>query len=254
MQRRRLLRVGSAVLGGLATAVVPRTQQVSRAQQAEDAGLLRELAERLLSPPFPRANGEAPRARLLPGVLPPELPVEVPLPPGSRLIGSVTREQPPPPRGEQIDIVLDVPGTEAEVFAWYGQALAERGWSAPPVGGPAPGGFVPPSLGTSGSFCQGPNRPWLSVTVLPSLTGLSDVRVGMMTSRFSPCDGLPGTPLPRGGRGDELLPRLVPPPGVHFESMGGSSGGWAGGQRSTSDALVVTDMDVGDLEAHFAQQ
>ena len=58
----------------------------------DDGALLRELAERLLGQPVPAPPGVMlPPVQLLPGALPAALPIEPPLPPGARLIGSVVR-------------------------------------------------------------------------------------------------------------------------------------------------------------------
>ena len=63
-------------------APIPQTQPAGQTAQ------LRELAERLLLPPYPSPDGQGRTAHLLPGQLPDTLPLALPVPPGSRLVGS----------------------------------------------------------------------------------------------------------------------------------------------------------------------
>lgn len=250
--------VAAAALGVVRFGPVPL-----RAQQPEDPALLRELVERLLSPPVPLPTGEVPRVRLLPGALPPELTFDLPMPPGGRLIGSAVRpafeKDPRAPSGVNVEVVMDAPGTPADVMAFYQSALAERGWSAPPFArGPGGGGFQPTATPASAAFCQGESGPWLSMNVFPRETGPSDVRVSVNTGSPGPCSGPrvpPGVhlgPPP----GFELLPPLFAPRAVRLYGSGIMSGpgGPEGPGRWFSDATAETDMPVADLEAHFARQ
>src|SRR5581483_9903086 len=62
--------------------------QGTNASQTEDAAALRELAVRLLRARFPGDPEAAGEMQLLVGEVPGGLPVELPLPPGSRVVGS----------------------------------------------------------------------------------------------------------------------------------------------------------------------
>jgi hypothetical protein len=87
-----------------------------------------ELAERLAGAYGAFGEEEPPRARVFPNALPPGLPVDLPLPPGARLLGSRLAKSPlglqEAGRGvraeeDVADIYLDVPTDAAGVFAFY---------------------------------------------------------------------------------------------------------------------------------------
>lgn len=249
--------IGVAAISTMA----PGGPPAARGQQPEDPALLRELAERLLSPPVPLPTGEVPRVRLLPGALPAELPFELPLPPGSRLIGSTVGPSfaggpEPVPSGLGITAVLDAPGTAADIFGFYRSALGGRGWFEPafgPFDGRPPGGFLPSfPITSSSAFCSSPRGPWLFVAVRSQASGPSDVRIHVETGTPGPCGGPPGPGRPPSPEppGFELLPPLTAPPGVQVAPRG--SGG--GDDFVESRAIAVTDMRAADLEAHYAQQ
>ena len=237
--------------------------QVEQAAQPgpDDPALLRELVERLLSPPFPPLPDDTPRLQLLPGALPPNLPLEVPRPPGSRLIGSVLRPSfgpgqfgPGPVIGMGAEIVLDVPGAAPEVFALYERELGEQGWTAPPfTRGGRPGGFQPTQQPFGAPLCKGEQGPFVSLTVFPRTNAPSDVRIRVEAAGGpGPCGGpFPSGPRPpEGPPGFDRIPLLTPPAGVVLQTSG--FGGGPG--RFSSDALAETAMSVAELEAHYAQQ
>lgn len=214
------------------------------------AVLIQELAERLLAPPYPGPGGQAAGAQLLPGELPAGLPVELPVPPDGRLVGSVVRRT-----GEQtssVEAALDAPGKAPDVLAFYERQLTGRGWAPAPTKQPPRGGFqpsVPPP--TSAMFCRAANGPWLSVNVFPKLAGPSDVRLRLELSNPGPCAAPRGPEPPRNPPGADLLPPLYAPEGVALSLM--SSGGGSN-QRWSSEAVAPTAQGVAELEAHFAKQ
>lgn len=236
------LTLAGATVGG-----VSGGPAVSRAEEGEDPALLRELAERLLSPPPPPGAREAPRARLFPGALPPALELDLPVPPGSRLIGSVRHGVPGPQKVESVEVVLDAPGSPAEVAAFYQGALGERGWSTPARGEPPTGGFQPTAGPKYRQFCAGPAGPFLNLNVFPVPGGLNDVRLNIVVGAPGPC----GEPPPRAQIPFELLPALTAPEGV---DLTGVATGPSRPGALTSDAVAETDLSPAALEAHFAAQ
>jgi hypothetical protein len=111
-----------------------QTQQRSDSAGGEDA--LRELAVRLLT--FHHsllvAGQQVQEPQLLVGQLPPDLPVELPLPEGSRLLGSLAVENP------MIAIETHLAGEDVVTF--YRERLTTAGWTVPEHFGPPQGGFV----------------------------------------------------------------------------------------------------------------
>ncbi len=225
----------------------------TRAQKPDPCAPLRELAERLLMPVL---FGVPPSSvRLYPRTLPPGLPLTLPLPPDSRLVGSVVRPSLAPgpeaaPCGEAFDIVLDVPGHADTVLTFYRRALADLGWTSPPARGPGlESGFLPSTAPTLGAaFCAGAERPWLTVSVSPRADASNDVRVHIETGTPGPCGGPSAPPL-----SPPLLlalPALHAPAGVRVLPLGGS----ADDVHAESRAVVQTDTSVADIEAHYARQ
>jgi hypothetical protein len=224
-----------------------------RAQGPEPSALLRELAERLLTPSLP--GGQAPRARLYPGTLPPDLPLPLPIPPDSRLVGSAVRPSlapgpEPVPRGQAFDIVLDVPGAADTVLAFYQRAMGQLGWATPPARGPGlGGGFLPSTAPTrAAAFCAGAEGPWLNVSIAPRADAPNDVRVHVEIGTPGPCDPAAPSlgPLPI----LTALPPLSAPAGVRMLPLGGS----AGDTHAEARAVAQTNVSLADLEAHFAAQ
>jgi hypothetical protein len=247
---RRGLLTGAVLLVAASTVIagdMSGSPPLLRAQPGEDPVLLRELAERLLSPP-PDVRGEAPRARLFPGALPPGLEIDLPVPPGVRLIGSVQRGAPGSKNVVGVEVVLDAPGTPAEVAAFYQRALGERGWFAPPGGGPPTGGFQPTAGPLYRMFCAGSAGPFLTLSVYPVRDGPTDVRLSIPTGAPGPCGETPSRPphIPF-----DLLPALTVPEGVAVTTV--TTGPNRPGTVS-SDAIAETGLSPAALEAHFAAQ
>ena len=92
----------------------PRGDGSVQAQQAQDESRLRELAERLLTPPLLGPGAEPITVQLLPGQVPADSPLSLTLPPNSRVVGSELRRSAEIPAGGTV--VLDVPGTAAEIL------------------------------------------------------------------------------------------------------------------------------------------
>jgi hypothetical protein len=123
--RRALVVVGLAVALVLASAAVPtaRAQEpADAATDTEEALQVEELARRLLptSAPPPTAS-----VRLLPGTLPDGMPLAIPMPPGSRLLGSALHTV--GGQTSSVTVLLDAIGSAPDLKAWYIAELAAIG-------------------------------------------------------------------------------------------------------------------------------
>lgn len=218
------------------------------AQPPPDPALLEELAARLLLPTVGLPGQPAPRIELLPGVLPPNLPLALPMPPGSRLIGSAVRTNAGPP-GSQTDVLLDVPGQTTTVFRMLQDAVTAMGWRSPPFG-PDPGlhGFQPVMQSLIANFCRGEQGSWLQLTVVSRNPGPNDVRFTIYDAS-GPCGAQPGPRFP-GPPGEELVPLIVTPEGVTISrsSTLTGEGTWA------SFAVAESARGVGEIETEVARQ
>lgn len=207
---------------------------------------LRALTLRLLWPRYPLMPVPASEPELLVGQLPADLPVAVPLPPQSRVIGSLASQ-------ESANIVLDCDlGAEA-VLDFYREQLGAQGWTIPGMRGPRQGGFVHESAAGPQAyvqFCQG-NRG-LSVTIHEAPGRPLPVHLQLDTyddPRQSPC----APPDPRLAMRDRIwavIPPLTPPLGARQRPEGGS-----GGQDVViTTARLKADLNLAAVTAHYARQ
>jgi hypothetical protein len=212
--------------------------------------LLEALAQRLTISPFdPRTQNP----QLFLGQLPDNLPFELPIPPGSRVIGGVARSP------EHIDILLDVPLPAAQALAFYKERLQAAGWTEPEqfIGMPQRGGFMhspPLALQHSTYFCQGPRGPSLHFNAVKEQAGFTDVRLSLnLDERESPCaHAARALKHHRHALGfDQLIPSLVPPEGAR--QLGGGSGS-SSSDSCYSSATLEADDDLATLAAHYAGQ
>jgi hypothetical protein len=221
-----------------------------------------ELAQRLLALPYVGAGGQAPTLQLLPGQLPADLPLTVPIPPGGRLVGTVVRAS---SNGNNVDVVLDAPGTAAQVQRFFQEQLQAQGWAPPPnFGGPGGGGFQTSVAIANRYYCHGSSGPSLMLAVYSPQNGPNDVRLNLNTSGFGPCNPPSGgvTMYPASPSPDQI-PTLYPPEGVTVEVTSGAGpppmrplgapGGSAFTQRG-SEAVAETALSLAELEAYYAQQ
>lgn len=231
----------------IASSGVPLRSAAAVPTPADDAGAVRELAQRLLAPAYPGPDGQVATVALLPGQLPGDLPLALQTPPNGRLVGSAVHQS--GTRSVSWDVVFDAPGAASDVQAFYQQHLPGLGWAAAPVNpGPTRGGFQP-TTGINHLYCQKATGPWLSVSAVATPTVPTDVRVRVDASTPGPCANQPGGALPQ-PPGAERLPALTAPADVQIQ-MNGSGGG---PNRFTSDATALTAQSASALEAHFAQQ
>jgi hypothetical protein len=209
----------------------------------DEAALLRVLAERLLGP----------GVRLVPGATPDNLPLDVPAPPGGRLLGSVVRPgaqfAPASTAREHVEVVLEAPDEPPAVLAFYADSFARQGFTVAPVfGRQGQSGFLPsPGWVQSPLYCRSEEGPGVSIAVFRDQDHPSDVRVRFEGPPFPPCTASGPGVLPPPAEVVEL-PLLVPPPDAQVQP--GSSGAGVRGM----EALVETALSAAALEAFYAAQ
>jgi len=272
-----LVAASLAMLVAAGLVVAPRSRPAGiRAQSSGSDGLLRGLAERLLGSSNPNTllPSQFSPVQLLPGALPPDLPVTLPLPPESTLIGSAVRPavrlpSPTPPSrlstaptasttqaaGQHVDVVLDATGSVSDILGFYTDAMTALGWSALPAVGLGGPGFQPSMQPPSSeTLCAPAGGPLLGVSASPQDDGSLDVRLNLETGspaslcRF-PFGGPVGAPAITPGV-FSALPRLTAPAGLTVQNRGGQ-GGYG---RATTEALATTDRSPAALESLYEQQ
>lgn len=258
MRRRVILIAGGLVLTALILLTIIFTTPAAAGYRAAavtppaaDDTLLRELAERLLTPPGGPPGLPIPTPQLLPGAQPDDLPLALPTPPGGRLIGSVARRA----DGKLFtaEVVFDAPGKVAEINSFYESALGQQGWTPAQLGGPGPQfGFQSSNTSNFRFFCapQG-TQGYLNLQAITKADGPSDLRLRLDLTNPGPCNQRPGEPSrPSLPPGAERLPPLSPPEGAQVSPTSGSGGG----NRFTSSAVAVTELSVAELHDFYARQ
>jgi hypothetical protein len=109
-----------------------------------DEAALREFVGRALHYPSPEGTEGT---TVLIGALPESLPLELPIPEGSRVIGSTIRDQ----QMGGTEVILDVDMAPDAVLTFYQEQLLQAGWENAPQQ-PYGGGFVSASWPTA-TFC-----------------------------------------------------------------------------------------------------
>jgi hypothetical protein len=215
-----------------------QTQQKSDSSGGEDA--LRELALRLLSFHYSLlvAGQQVQEPQLLVGQLPPDLPVELPLPEGSRLLGSFVQENPL--------IAIDTQLAGEDVVAFYRERLTAAGWIAQEEHfGPPQGGFVHISRSeyTVAAFFTPDDRFTLTVMSAPTPGGRTAVQLTLQgeVAEFRP--------RLRPHRDDfmAVLPPIRGPKGA----MQMPGGGGAGPDHVDTSATLESDLDLAAVSAHY---
>lgn len=216
---------------------------------SQNVELLRELALRLATfPGDPRVMNP----QLFVGELPQPLPVEIPLPENSHVLGSLARNP------QQFEMVLDSELKPEDVTAFYKERLSTLGWSEldwPPRA--MRGGFTTPAvlgLENSVQFCRGTRGPGLRLMALPGKEGGTDVRLSLDIGESSPCAQqahmrkMQG--MATGAMTRAFLPKLVPPEGAQQTVRGMS----LNINEASSSASVQTDSGMEMLVRHYTAQ
>jgi hypothetical protein len=204
-----------------------------------DEESLREFIGRALTRRYPSA--EEGDTRIMIGLLPEDLPFELPIPEGSRIIGSIVRGDP-----TGTEIILDAPLDPEEVISFYHEALIEEGWAVPPEQAYS-AGFVSAPW-PSHTLCYNDDEVVLAMSAVEIPGEPTDVRINIQSpAQHSPCD-------PEGVYGVDdsygLIPTLMPPPGALF--LSGSSG--SGQDEASVTATLIIDLTVEDLANHYGMQ
>jgi len=205
-----------------------------------DAETVHALALRLLAPrEFADPNWTP--SELLVGQLPSDLADNVPVPPNSRVLGSLVRGR------AHVDVELDTDLPAAEVRGFYTERLTATGWRVVEPQWHRHGGF---SYGSAPAqhtlFCRGRRGPAITVAASEQTGKPTEVRITVvLDARQSPCAHVEQIDNPW-----HMLPDLRPPANAHQMPSGGSGGG----DSAISMATLTTELDVATLAVHYQDQ
>lgn len=229
---------------------------------------LLELALRLTTYPN---DTRTQNAQLLPGQLPDQLPIDIPIPEGSQVLGSLIRNP------KDIEIILDTYLSSAEVLSFYRQRMEAIGWQTTDIYRPNRGGLMSagsrsrggnetfykglrdPSLTVYGlgissaevdEFNRNRSGPVLTINAYPGKGSTTDLRLNLnMDGPFPPGPPRHMRRLPSRNI-VSLLPALEAPEGSNL--IGGGSGGSLNGAHS--ELTIETNIDLPALIAHYKAQ
>ena len=175
---RRWLPVGAPLVAGLLALGAAGIMSLTGQNTAMAQGGIEELAKRAIGGP-----GGAPAVTLVPGQRASDLPLNLPMPGGATVIGTVAQDRGPIKVWE---VVLDAPGTPNDIGPFFDQALPALGWNAAPAVGDQPA--------QQGWFCQGTNGPIVMISAIQTSERGSDVRARVISGDPVPCGGQPPAP------------------------------------------------------------
>lgn len=204
--------------------------------------LLQALALRLLGKDFPD-DSKPESVQIIVGRLPDQLPVEVPLPENSRILGSYVNLQ-----WQTIYIEFDTDLPVNSIFDFYRERLLSSGWHSPetPM---SLGGFYPNLSTNRAIFCRSHRGPSLSIYASTLPHQLTQVSLGINSdlnnrscAKISSYRGL--------YEFYELIPNLTPPVNAkQFGLQGGS-----GNENANSRTMLETDLDLLSVMSHYQTQ
>jgi len=202
-------------------------------QDSDEVARLTELAGRLIGG----------HVRL--GALPDEFAGILPLPPGARLLGSVSYGGGDPSglavqtMGTNVQALLDAPGDAAELVSFFEAALAPHGWQVPEE----QQRYRDVMARAGRLWLRHPDRRMLSLSVEPGAGDRYQIRLVIMST---PTEAETDEALTKYAR----VPRLTP--SDRITSRGG--GGIGSGGRYMQYATAVSSVGPADLEAEFGRQ
>src|SRR5260221_647739 len=208
--------------------------------------LLEKLALGLLVyPGDPRAS----KPRLFLGKIPENLPIEVPIPEQSRVVGTLARSE------TQVEIVVESDLRPEEVCSFYRAQLTSLGWHEPEDMWPHhAGGFLYSDFGPhmNITFCQEPGGAGLILNILQLESTSTDVRLNLSLDReMNPCaqQAMMRRHMHHHGM-DEIIPPLIPPRGAQQRGGGGGSSS----DEVHTTATLKTNLALDALAKHYAAQ
>jgi len=206
----------------------------------EQEELLRELVIRLTSYP---GDPTLRNPQVLVGKLPENLPVTLPIPEKSHVLGTLM------PSPQSLQVVLDVPLSEQEVFDFYETQLRAAGWQPPEPDGFSRGGFVQRPFS---AYYQHPSGADLTLLASCGKHGPTDVRLRLDWSEQARARLLQRR-REHGPGLYEIFPPLRPPAEAHIMSSGGGSSSL---DHCDTSAVIELDqaMNPADLATHYATQ
>lgn len=187
--------------------------------------------------------------QVLVGELPQSLPVEIPLPERSRVVGTLIRGP------QYATSIVDVELPTEQVLKFYRERMQAAGWQeAEFLKGRHPGGFTSPGLPDAmTTFCRGSRGPGLTVNAYARGNTSTDLRLNIdLSGQLCAQQARMGKMIGRGTTMHQMIPQLDPPPGGR-QLPSGAGGGIDSFHMNASLEFNVP-IDLAKLAAHYTAQ
>ncbi len=205
---------------------------------------LQTLFEQYLTSPSLSWNEPA---EILVGKIPSSIPIDLPVPNDTEIIGSVMRFA---DQYDVTEIILNTPGEPENIVAFYRDYLIDNGWTELKSHSSSSSGFRPPLSYGQAEFCldDAVNIAVRAVTKANEQDHLLDLRLIFYTNMESSKCSVSGAN--RIVESEAILPTLTWPEGAIIKD---SSGGGGSDDRHIGMALK-TDLSLEDFETHYKNQ
>ncbi|HEU5229103.1 MAG TPA: hypothetical protein VFU49_14905 [Ktedonobacteraceae bacterium] len=188
--------------------------------------------------------------RLFLGKIPENLPIEIPMPERSRVLGALARSE------KYIEIVLESDLKPEEIVGFYRTQLSSQGWNEPEELQPHQnGGFLHTGLGPhmNITFCQASGGAGLTLSVVQLSDATANIHLNLgLGHEMNPCaqQARNRRHMQRHHRIFEMIPPLTPPQGAQQQNGGGNSGP----DQVHTTATLKTNLALDVLAKHYADQ
>ena len=199
----------------------------------QDSDMSSDLIKKLLGT-CDSPSGRIQDVQLLVGKIPENISPEIPFPEGSKVIGTMVRNQ-------STEIVLNSNLTPDQIFEFYQDRMGALNWSE--IGDDAFGptrGFLPDM--SCRILCQGETSPSVTVCAYPS--EVTDLRIIIDSDTPNACSQYPDIDWPK------PLPRLLAPPGSNMHPADYSSGD----ESVFSSGILETDLNTTSIMDYYSNQ
>ena len=229
-----------------------RSSSMSDHPTSHDLERMEKLALGLLARPEEPWQAQP---RLFVGTIPDNLPLELPVPEQTEVLGTLARNT------STLDMILESQLTAQEVQSFYRMRLTALGWQEPDEDLPYhPGGFIrhpgpplqmPGVLRHTITFCHDASGAGLTVTALPQDDHTTRVRLALaLESYMNRCREL----ARRRRQGQGMMPKIIPylfPRRVRSKTLGSQA---AAIVRSTAQRCSPRRSGLEAVTAHYADQ
>ena len=241
MKKLQSLKLFALLLTLNSTILIPSAIATAETPNNDDEMISRGIVERLLRLNIPDFMGV--EKKLFIGKLPDNLPVEVPQPGNSQVVGTIQRGK------DNYQIELDVPQSAAQVESFYENQLTQKGWKQQKQPSPQQAFAITANQSNkSSSYCESAKGPSINLSISQLEKTSTSVSIGLSTNKNNHfCRYLSG-----GSPFDIVeVPSLKPPENTKVIPNPMRT---FGSEISNSKATLESQLNIEQLKQHYINQ